>query len=222
MRGFITGVILAWATSAGAQAPLLADPGPRLIGRDDAPVTFNLYLSPTCPHCAALYRDLFDDNRSDSLWPDALDARLKAGDFSIRLHPGLGNSLDLVTDMLARCSSDYGEALWRLFQTQEIWSLRLHPRARRPDDAFAGRSLVPSAEVRAAMWKTLLVPDLMTAERFDACIRDQVLADAVVAAVRADEARIDAWPSIIGADGTVIGGTPQILKAIRNRLCPGG
>lgn len=65
MRGWISAAILACA--AGAQAPLMTDPGPRLIGHGDAPVTFDLHLLPTCPHFAALYRDLFDDNRSDSL-----------------------------------------------------------------------------------------------------------------------------------------------------------
>ena len=59
---------LALPLAAAAQpAPVTSDD--RVMGRADAPVTLIAYVSTTCSHCADWYVHVFDDLKTQFIWP---------------------------------------------------------------------------------------------------------------------------------------------------------
>jgi protein-disulfide isomerase len=158
----------AWLVLALAPAAALGDsaaPSPAVIaaltgeqplpdiveGQANAPATIIEYASLTCAHCAAFHRDV---------WPELKGKYVDRGRAKFILREFPLDPLSIAAFMLARCAGPEKRdaVIDRLFDQQEEW-------------AFAEKALLKlKAEVVAAG---------MTAEGFDACLKDYDLLDNV-------------------------------------------
>jgi protein-disulfide isomerase len=153
-------VFLATAALAdsGAPTPTVIDalkaepPLPDIVeGSAEAPATIIEYASMTCAHCAAFHRDV---------WPELKGKYVDRGREKFILREFPLDPLSIAAFMLARCAGPEKRdaVIDRLFDQQEEW-------------AFAEKALLKlKAEVVAAG---------MTAEGFDACLKDYDLLDNV-------------------------------------------
>lgn len=158
-RGFVatSASLLALGCPAWAQNPTLqelAEAGPLgdvVIGASDAKVTIIEYASLTCDHCAAFHKNTFPELKKRYI--DAGKVRFIMREFP--LHP-----LATAGFMLARCDGPdrYYPLTDLLFDQQRAWV-----QADKPLDALQGM-------MRQAGFSQ---------EKFENCLRDQKLYDAV-------------------------------------------
>lgn len=132
----------------------LAVPGPLgdiVQGPADAKVTIVEYASLTCPHCAAFHRDTYPALKSRYI--DTGKVRYILREFPL-------DPLATAGSMLARCDgeSKYYPIVDLLFQQQRAWAA-----ADKPLDAL--RQMMRQAG--------------FSQEKFDSCLKDQKLYDAV-------------------------------------------
>lgn len=124
-----------------------------VMGQADAPVTIIEYASLTCPHCAHFHANTMPGLKKELI--DTGKARLVYRDFPL-------DQLALTASMVARCAGRgrFFGFLDTFFISQQSWS-----RSQNPVAAIAGIARLGG----------------MSQEKFDACIRDQKMADAILA-----------------------------------------
>jgi protein-disulfide isomerase len=132
----------------------LAAPGPLgdvALGPADAKVTIIEYASMTCPHCAAFHQETWPELKKR--WVDTGKVRFVLREFPL-------DPLATAGFMLARCDgeSKYYPIVDLLFSQQRAWAY-----AERPLDAL--RQMMKQAG--------------FSQEKFDSCLKDQKLYDAV-------------------------------------------
>ena len=132
----------------------LAAPGPLgdvALGPADAKVTIIEYASMTCPHCAAFHRETWPELKKR--WVDTGKVRFVLREFPL-------DPLATAGFMLARCDGEnkYYPIVDLLFSQQRAWAY-----AERPLDAL--RQMMKQAG--------------FSQEKFDSCLKDQKLYDAV-------------------------------------------
>ncbi len=136
----------------GAGAPSQT-PKDRVLGKADAPVTIIEYASLTCPHCAAFDRDVLPKIKQN--WIDTGKAKLIYRDFPL-------DGWALRAAMVARCapSERYFGFIDALFQGQNNWA-----RAGNPEEALGRLAKLGG----------------ISEDKFQSCMKDEKLADAVSA-----------------------------------------
>ncbi|HEU4520086.1 MAG TPA: DsbA family protein [Microvirga sp.] len=132
----------------------LAVPGPLgdvALGPPDAKVTIIEYASMTCPHCAAFHQETWPELKKR--WVDTGKVRFVLREFPL-------DPLATAGFMLARCDGEnkYYPIVDLLFSQQRAWAY-----AERPLDAL--RQMMKQAG--------------FSQEKFDSCLKDQKLYDAV-------------------------------------------
>ena len=132
----------------------LAVPGPLgdvALGLADAKVTIIEYASMTCPHCAAFHQETWPELKKR--WVDTGKVRFVLREFPL-------DPLATAGFMLARCDGEnkYYPIVDLLFSQQRAWAY-----AERPLDAL--RQMMKQAG--------------FSQEKFDSCLKDQKLYDAV-------------------------------------------
>ena len=149
-----SGLIATAATGLSAQtAAPIANFG---IGDPEAKVRISEYLSFTCPHCAAFHADVYPSLKSDYI---------DTGKVRLTYHEVYFDQLGLLGGMLARCGGEmrYMGITDMLFAKQSDW---------------AGASDLDGAV--AALKKIGLAAGLDDAA-MEACLRDNTVAEALVA-----------------------------------------
>src|SRR5919112_2124502 len=142
----------ALAQNASSQDLAVAGPlGDIALGSPDAKVTIVEYASMTCPHCAAFHRETFPALKSRYI--DTGKVRFILREFPL-------DPLATAGFMLARCDGDqkYYPIVDMLFTNQRSWA-----GSDKPLDAL--RQMMRQAG--------------FSQEKFDSCLRDQKLYDAV-------------------------------------------
>ena len=168
-------------------------PLPELAMGDSSGVPVIEYGSLTCPHCAAFSKDAFQQLKS---------AYIDTGKVRFIFREFARNTLDVAGFLLARCLGDDKAfaADELLFAEQDKW-------------AFVDKPLEP---LIAAMR-----PAGMSREQANACLKNQKLADAIVAATKQAEdlVHLTGTPTFV-IDGKVYSGdlTFDQLKAILDPL----
>ena len=151
------------------------------------------YGSLTCPHCAAFSKETF---------PQLKKAYIDTGKVRFIFREFARNTLDVAGFVLARCLGDDKAfaADELLFAEQDKW-------------AFVDKPLEPLIEA--------MRPRGMTQEKANECLKNQKLADGIVAVTKraADEDPSTGTPTFV-IDGKVYGGelTFDQLKAILDPL----
>jgi len=128
-------------------------PQDHVLGKADAPVTIIEYASLTCPHCAAFDRETLPKIKEN--WIDTGKAKLVFRDFPL-------DGWALRAAMVARCAPPerYFGFIDALFHGQDVWARAANP------EAALGR-----------LAKLGGISD----EKFQSCMKDNQLADAVAA-----------------------------------------
>src|SRR5271165_4236825 len=164
-----------------------------MLGDPSAPVTMIEYGSLTCPHCAAFSKETL---------PELKKAYIDTGKVRYIFREFSRNTLDVAGFVLARCLGDDKSfaADELLFAQQDKW-------------AFVDKPLEPLiAALRAAG---------LTQEKATECLKNQKLADGVVAVAKRanEEIHLTGTPTFV-IDGKVYGGelTLDQLKAILDPL----
>ncbi|MEM6489282.1 MAG: thioredoxin domain-containing protein [Pseudomonadota bacterium] len=186
-------VVLGTAVPARAQMPAT---DPVVVGDPKAPIEVEIYIQATCSACRSLFTTLYDDGRDDGA-ARSLDGPLRAGAYRITVHPVYYRPVDLWADMLARCSTDYAETMWRVLQVQNaLVGGMVHPRK---GAAFEKRIVLQPTDLTIKMLRALTVPDLIGDKRFDACIGDKALAKILYdqSEARRAEMAIEATPVLM-------------------------
>jgi protein-disulfide isomerase len=150
----------------------LAVPGPLgdvALGPADAKVTIIEYASMTCPHCAAFHQETWPELKKR--WVDTGKVRFVLREFPL-------DPLATAGFMLARCDGEnkYYPIVDLLFSQQRAWAY-----AERPLDAL--RQMMKQAG--------------FSQEKFDSCLKDQKLYDAVNAVKNRgmDVFKVDSTPT---------------------------
>ncbi len=163
-RSFLAAGAAALGGPAFAQTPpgAAADPrlGERAIGRPDAPVRVAEYFSLTCGHCAAFHRDTLPQVKQKLVEPGAV--RLVYRDFPL-------DRLALAAAVVARSlpPERYDPFIGALLGAQDRW-------------AFARGDQMEELAKMAALAG-------MARPQFDAAVRDEALARAIMEGVQAAE-----------------------------------
>ena len=98
----------------------LSEPGDRVLGDPDAPVTLMEFSSLTCPHCAAFHKETLPELKKKYI--DTGKVKLVYKDFPLN-----GNALKAAA--LARCVAPnrYFKFLDALFASQDSWAFGENP-----------------------------------------------------------------------------------------------
>ena len=170
----------AFAGPAFAQQPAAADPrlSERAIGRPDAPVRVLEYFSLTCSHCAAFHRDTLPQVKQKLVEPGTV--RFVYRDFPL-------DRLALVAAVVARSMpvERYEPFIGALLLSQDRWAFN---RGADPLEELAKMAALAG----------------MAPPQFDAAVRDEALARAILEGVQAAEREhgVRATPSFVfGPDG---------------------
>jgi protein-disulfide isomerase len=148
-----------------------ADTPDRVLGKPDAPITIIEYASLTCPHCAAFNKDVLPEFKAK--YVDTGKAKLIFRDFPL-------DQWALKAAMLARCApaDKYFSFIDVLFENQVTWA---------------------TAKDQMAALERIAKLGGMAAEKFNACMQDRALEDAVLAeSLRGQkEFAVNSTPTII-------------------------
>ena len=179
-RLFLTAVGTAALGGPAAFAQQAADPrlSERAIGRPDAPVRVLEYFSLTCSHCAAFHRDTLPQVKQKLVEPGAV--RFIYRDFPL-------DRLALAAAVVARSlpAERYEPFVGALLLSQDRWAF-----------ARNGDPMEELAKMAALAG--------MSRPQFDAAVRDEALARAILEGVQAAEREhnVRATPSFVfGPDG---------------------
>jgi len=136
---------------ADAAKQLAVQPGDRVLGKADAPITIIEYASLTCPHCAHFEVDVLPKLKAK--WIDTGKAKLVLRDFPL-------DEPALRAEMLARCAPPerFYPLVETLFETQDKW--------------------VVAKDWRAALEKLVRLAGIGKKE-FDACLSNKAIEDQV-------------------------------------------
>jgi protein-disulfide isomerase len=160
----------AWAQNVSPQDLAVQGPlGDVVQGPPDAKVTIVEYASMTCPHCAAFHKETY---------PALKERYIDTGKVRFMLREFPLDPLATAGFMLARCDGDqkYYPIVDLLFSQQRVWAY-----ADKPLDAL--RQMMRQAG--------------FSQEKFDACLKDQKLYDAVNAVKNRgmDTFKVDSTPT---------------------------
>jgi protein-disulfide isomerase len=110
------------ASGADAARQLAVQPGDRILGKADAPITIIEYASLTCPHCA--HFDVAVLPKLKEKWIDTGKAKLVLRDFPL-------DALALSAATVARCvpAEKFYPLVDTFFAQQEQWAAAHEPRA---------------------------------------------------------------------------------------------
>jgi protein-disulfide isomerase len=176
------------AAAQGAPGPdaakqLAVQPGDRILGKADAPITIIEYASLTCPHCAHFDVDVLP--RLKEKWIDTGKAKLVLRDFPLD-EPALRAA------MVARCAPPdrFYPLVDTFFAQQEQWAT--------------------SRDYRAALEKLAKLGGISNKE-FAACISDKKLEDQVAQSrlTAAQQLGVDATPTFF-VNGKKFDGAPTV------------
>ncbi len=135
-----------------------------VIGDPAAKVTLAEFLSVTCPHCAHFHAEIYPKLKADYI---------DTGKVKLEVHEVYRNQLDLYGALVARCGGQmrYVGIVDLLFDKQADW-------AGSGDEAAV-----------VAQLKTIGRTAGMTDEQVDACLKDQTVAESLVAHFQADQTK---------------------------------
>jgi len=154
-------------TATGARAQTAEVPTAEVkdftIGDPAAKVTLAEFLSVTCPHCAHFHAEIIPKLKADYI---------DTGKIKLEIHEVYRNQLDLYGALVARCGGEmrYVGIMDLLMDKQEDW---------------AGAADVDGVVVEL---KKIGRTAGMTDEQVDACLRDNTVAEQLVAHFQADQA----------------------------------
>jgi protein-disulfide isomerase len=186
----LAALFLAPAIAVAADTPTVA-PSDHVLGKADAPITIFEYASLTCPHCAAFDQETLPKIKES--WIDTGKAKLVFRDFPLD-----GEALRAA--MVARCAPPerYFGFIDALFRTQESWAL--------------------SKDLNAALGRIAKLGG-MSQEKVDACLKNDKLADEIVAerAVAEKQYGIDSTPTFFINGTKLVGDQPysEFEKALK-------
>ncbi|RMF38517.1 MAG: hypothetical protein D6754_07360 [Alphaproteobacteria bacterium] len=164
----LAGLPPAPAAQSAPESRMPRHPGqPILIGDPAAPERMRLFLIYSDYAGGARKLFLALTGYSPEYARRAVSDPVDDGRVAVELFPAYRTRADLWVDMAARCSSDYVAAMQALLVEKERWSD--HP------DTHGERVRVAPAEAIAAI-RDILVPERMTAERFETCVYDKGMA----------------------------------------------
>jgi protein-disulfide isomerase len=148
--GGILALLVITAIPAWAANPILPD---RILGKADAPVTVEEFISLTCPHCAEFYNDVLPE--LEKRYVDSGKVR-----FILRDFPLDGPALKAAT--IARCmpEDEFYPFISVLYKSQQAWALAPNPEQIMMQYAKLGG---------------------LSEEKAKACLQDTKLQDAIVA-----------------------------------------
>jgi protein-disulfide isomerase len=164
---------------AEGEAPAATTPAAPVIevmslGNPDATVTVIEYASFTCPHCANFHKDVFEQLKADYI---------DTGKINFVYREVYFDRFGLWAGMLARCGGKdkYFPVAKMIYETQQVWIGDGQP-----------------ATIAENLKKIGLTVG-MTGEQVDACLNDQVMAEALVADFQAnmDVDQIEGTPTFI-------------------------
>jgi protein-disulfide isomerase len=171
------------APGADAAKQLAVQPGDRILGKADAPITIIEYASLTCPHCAHFDVDVLPKLKEK--WIDTGKAKLVLRDFPLD-EPALRAA------MVARCAPPdrFYPLVDTFFAQQEQWAT--------------------SRDYRAALEKLAKLGGISNKE-FAACISDKKLEDQVAQSrlTAAQQLGVDATPTFF-VNGKKFDGAPTV------------
>ena len=168
---------------ADAAKQLAVQPGDRVLGKADAPITIIEYASLTCPHCAHFTVDVLPKLKAK--WIDTGKAKLILRDFPLD-EPALRAA------MVARCApaDRFYPLIDTFFAQQEQWAT--------------------SRDYRAALEKLVKLGG-MSDKEFKACISDKKLEDQVAQSrlTASQQLGVDATPTFF-INGKKFDGAPTV------------
>jgi protein-disulfide isomerase len=171
------------APGADAAKQLAVQPGDRILGKADAPITIIEYASLTCPHCAHFEVDVLPKLKEK--WIDPGKAKLVLRDFPLD-EPALRAA------MVARCAPPerFYPLVDTFFAQQEQWAT--------------------TRDYRAALEKLAKLGGISNKE-FAACISDKKLEDQVAQSrlTAAQQLGVDATPTFF-VNGKKFDGAPTL------------
>lgn len=169
------------ARAAPSQTPTL-EPNDRVLGKAEAPITIFEYASLTCPHCAAFDQETLP--QIEKSWIDTGKAKLVFRDFPL-------DGVALRAAMVARCAppNRFFGFIDALFKTQDSWEVSKN----------LNESLGRIAKLGG-----------MSQDKVDACLKDQTLADQIVAGRATAEQKygVDSTPTFFINGTKVVGDQP--------------
>jgi len=164
------------APPAAPAASSAATLSPHVLGKADAPVLMNEYVSLTCPHCAEFYT---------SVLPDLEKQYVDTGKVRIALHEFARDATDLKAFALARCMPDdeYFPFIGVLFGNQQAWIMAPDP----------DKILIQYAKLGG-----------LSEDRAVACLGDTKTQDAIAAGVKEaqDKFGIQSTPTFLLSPGS--------------------
>ena len=163
MMALSAGLAALTATGARAQTAEAAPTMVFALGDTAAKVVMAEFLSVTCPHCAHFHKEIFPKLKADYI---------DTGKIRLELHEVYRNQLDLYGALVSRCGGEmrYFGVMDLLMEKQQDW-------AGAADTAAVVEQLKKIGRTAG-----------MTDEQVDACLRDQTVAEALVAQFQADQA----------------------------------
>ncbi len=170
------------ARAQTADAPATAAPIENfVIGDPAAKVTVAEFLSVTCPHCASFHANIYPKLKADYI---------DTGKVKLELHEVYRNQLDLYGGLVARCGGQmrYVGIMDLLLDKQAEWA--------GPSDVNAVVDQLKKIGRTAGM----------TDQEVDACLRDQTMAEALVAHFQADQAKNFPGDSFEGTPTFIVNG----------------
>lgn len=180
------GTAVSTAAQAQAGADKLMEPGPledMVLGDTSAPVTVVEYMSLTCPHCATFHEQTF---------PALKEKYIDTGKVKFVLREYPLDQIAWAAAMVARCAdeSKFFPLIAVLLDKQETWA----------------RSQDPETELFNIVKQTGV-----TKEQFDACLKNQELAQNVMAVKEraATEFNVQSTPTLF-VDGQMVTGDYSI------------
>jgi protein-disulfide isomerase len=176
----------------GASEPAMVLPE-RAMGKADAPIKVDEYVSLTCPHCAEFY---------NSILPILDERYIKTGKARFVFHDYVMDRAGLDGAMLARCmpAEQFFPFIKILYANQSSWVLGTDPI----------KMLVSYARLGG-------LPE----DKAQACLKDTKLQNAIVAEEAAVQDKVEATPTFIINDGVqTISGVqpPDVFAAAFNKI----
>lgn len=157
-------------------------PGDRVLGKADAPITIFEYFSLTCPHCAEFEQD--DYPKLKTQWIDTGKAKIVYRDYPLDRNA-------LKAAMVARCAppDHYAAFVQVLFQTQMDWGMNADPTQALKRIALLGG---------------------ISENKFNQCINDDALSKKIVAEEYAAQKDygVDSTPTFFINGKKVVGALP--------------
>ena len=156
----------------------------RTLGKADAPVTMEEYVSLTCSHCAEFYAKIL---------PELEKRYIETGKLKLVLRDFPLDGVALKAAALARCMPEqqFYPFIKTLFANQQAWALSANP----------DQTLMQYAKLGG-----------LAGDKAEACLKDMAMMDALTAArtAAAEKYKIQSTPTFVlnGGARTIVGAKP--------------